>query len=269
MKLFDKIKNVLFEEEEVEIPVISSSDNKIVKKEEITEIVKEKPVEKLKEDFELPKKKLEEDEDLERNLYKSEPTFKFPLAFDEEIEEPKLRTSKNIFEPEKKKIPERKIDFGKYDSLESKKEERTFKPSPIISPIYGILDQNYKKEDIVEKGLNKHKEDNLEKARKKAFGEKPKEEVIETEIEPEEDIKGKTIEELLEDTDLEISEETIEIEENITPKEAIDTYKALDKIEEEINEASNVSKNKIEDTLESDLFDLIDSMYENREESEE
>lgn len=265
MKLFDKIKNVLFEEEEVEIPIISSSDNKTVKKEEITEIVKEKPVEK--EDFELPKRKVEEDSDLERNLYKSEPTFKFPLAFDEDIEEPKLRTSKNVFEPEKKKISERKIDFGKYDSLESKKEERNFKPSPIISPIYGILDQNYKKEDIVEKGIIKHKEDDLEKARKKAFGEKPKEEVIETE--PEEDIKGKTIEELLEDTDIDLREKEIEIEENITPKEAIETYKALDKIEEEINEASNVSKNKIEDTLESDLFDLIDSMYENREESEE
>ena len=39
-------------------------------------------------------------------------------------------------------------EYGTYE----KKEERTyFKPSPIISPIYGILDKNYKKEDVVQK----------------------------------------------------------------------------------------------------------------------
>ena len=39
-------------------------------------------------------------------------------------------------------------EYGAYD----RKEERTgFKPSPIISPIYGILDKNYKKEDVVQK----------------------------------------------------------------------------------------------------------------------
>lgn len=39
-------------------------------------------------------------------------------------------------------------EYGTYD----KKEEKTyFKPSPIISPIYGILDKNYKKEDVVQK----------------------------------------------------------------------------------------------------------------------
>ena len=39
-------------------------------------------------------------------------------------------------------------EYGSYD----RKEEKTgFKPSPIISPIYGILDKNYKKEDVVQK----------------------------------------------------------------------------------------------------------------------
>lgn len=39
-------------------------------------------------------------------------------------------------------------DYGSYE----KKDEKTyFKPSPIISPIYGILDKNYKKEDVVSK----------------------------------------------------------------------------------------------------------------------
>ena len=34
-----------------------------------------------------------------------------------------------------------------YGTYEKKEEKTYFKPSPIISPIYGILDKNYKKED--------------------------------------------------------------------------------------------------------------------------
>lgn len=46
-----------------------------------------------------------------------------------------------------------KIRFHDYGTgAYEKKDERTyFKPSPIISPIYGILDKNYKKEDVVQK----------------------------------------------------------------------------------------------------------------------
>ena len=38
-----------------------------------------------------------------------------------------------------------------YGGYERKEEKTYFKPSPIISPIYGILDKNYKKEDVREK----------------------------------------------------------------------------------------------------------------------
>ena len=38
-----------------------------------------------------------------------------------------------------------------YNIYEKKEEKSYFKPSPIISPIYGILDKNYSKEDIVPK----------------------------------------------------------------------------------------------------------------------
>ena len=41
-------------------------------------------------------------------------------------------------------------DYG--SGLYERKDDKTyFKPSPIISPIYGILDKNYKKEDVVQK----------------------------------------------------------------------------------------------------------------------
>lgn len=38
-----------------------------------------------------------------------------------------------------------------YNIYEKKEEKTYFKPSPIISPIYGILDKNYRKEDVMPK----------------------------------------------------------------------------------------------------------------------
>ena len=44
-----------------------------------------------------------------------------------------------------------KMPTYEYGSYEKKEDKKVFKPSPIISPIYGILDKNYKKEDVVQK----------------------------------------------------------------------------------------------------------------------
>ena len=44
-----------------------------------------------------------------------------------------------------------KVPVHEYGTYERKEERTTFKPSPIISPIYGILDKNYTKEDVVQK----------------------------------------------------------------------------------------------------------------------
>lgn len=43
------------------------------------------------------------------------------------------------------------VSVQEYGTYEKKEEKGYFKPSPIISPIYGILDKNYKKEDVVPK----------------------------------------------------------------------------------------------------------------------
>ena len=63
------------------------------------------------------------------NLYSTEKSESKPYGLDESY-----------------KIPT--YEYGKY---EKKEEKKVFKPSPIISPIYGILDKNYKKEDVVQK----------------------------------------------------------------------------------------------------------------------
>ena len=43
------------------------------------------------------------------------------------------------------------VPVHEYGTYERKEEKAYFRPSPIISPIYGILDKNYKKEDVREK----------------------------------------------------------------------------------------------------------------------
>ena len=85
-------------------------------------------------------------------------------------------------------------DYGLYE----KKEEKTgFRPSPIISPIYGILDKNYRKEDVVAKKevrlTSSYARSNvsIEDVRKKAYGSLTDD--IEREIE--EDIEETKVEE--------------------------------------------------------------------------
>ena len=69
----------------------------------------------------------------ERVIYRQEVREHAPYGIDE--------SSKNLVH-----------DYG--GKPYEKKEERTgFKPSPIISPIYGVLDKNYKKEDVNGSGI--------------------------------------------------------------------------------------------------------------------
>jgi hypothetical protein len=73
-----------------------------------------------------------------------------------------------------------KPDMYQYGTYEHKEEKSYFKPSPIISPIYGILDKNYKKEEIVTKKevhlTSSYSRENIsiEDVRRKAYGEEKK-----------------------------------------------------------------------------------------------
>lgn len=300
MGLFDKVKNILFDEEEVEIPVI--------KKEEIKE--EENPIKEIK----IPK-----DDFSDKENYKSESTFTFPIDFDDEeevitkeIEKPVIDTYKPIKKQEKR-------DYS--DFLYRKEEKKQFKPTPIISPVYGILDQNYKKEDVIVRKdiLRRPNELSIDEVRKKAFGSLEdeidanlvtetvkedetsiiktkeeikikKEQVIEKKpVIVEEPVdKLKTIGELIEEDDLELNipdiENTnvIDLDEfdNTTELDSINDYDLEDNnIEEEIiEEPTNTiediieESNELEETKEldeidedeEDLFSLIDSMYEEK-----
>ena len=71
-----------------------------------------------------------------------------------------------------------KLNVHEYGTYEKKEEKTYFKPSPIISPIYGVLDKNYKKEDVVSKkdiritSSYSRSNVNVDDIRNKAFGRK-------------------------------------------------------------------------------------------------
>ena len=292
MGLFNKLKNVLFEEEEIEIPVEEEKPKIKPKKVE----AEKKPLERKRNIYES---EVADDTPIvsDSSLFKAEKTFDFPVFDDQEFESMKVSTKKEEKE-ESKNMGINLIDYDRPKIKKEKKERtpeirgraydakttaeiatRKFQPSPVISPVYGVLDKNYKKEDIVVVKEDKKKFD-VDDARKKAFGtleddiektlaEKPKhkEPVLEeepkkqekvTKIEPEPE---KTIDELLEET----SFATIDVpeEENIE-METVETepveLEVLDK-EKKVDPKKSIE----EDTLENDLFDLIDSMYEDRE----
>lgn len=296
MGLLNKIKGILFEEvEEDEVVSTPKSEEKKPIAEKIEPQRKvEEPVEKSVPKVTAPVKETKTENLNERDLFKSDNISPF-FDFDEEefsnmsrVQKPKTT---NVMEYERKKRVEKRYDMGNFSKIERTEvvEKKKFKPSPIISPVYGILNEDYKPEDI------KSKTDNVvntgldfNSVRKKAFGEETLGEPEATyyeesvtvkvkENEEEKQQKVKTIDELLEDT----SDVTIDVDEKNSvedknDKEATDEvadYERIDKDLEEVTakrDANKTEMRKVEDddTLENDLFDLIDSMYDNREEGD-
>lgn len=296
MGLLNKIKGILFEEvEEDEVVSTPKSEEKKPIAEKIEPQRKvEEPVEKSVPKVTAPVKETKTENLNERDLFKSDNISPF-FDFDEEefsnmsrVQKPKTT---NVMEYERKKRVEKRYDMGNFSKIERTEvvEKKKFKPSPIISPVYGILNEDYKPEDI------KSKTDNVvntgldfNSVRKKTFGEETLGEPEATyyeesvtvkvkENEEEKQQKVKTIDELLEDT----SDVTIDVDEknsvedknDIKATDEVADYERIDKDLEEVTAKCDVNKTEMkkvedDDTLENDLFDLIDSMYDNREEGD-
>lgn len=284
MKIMKRIKDILFDEEEVEIPVIEETTTK---KQPERKIIKEESTDSITE------LKMPDDDFSDKDTLKSELTFPFPIEFEEdELEKTKpIETFRQTKETPQNRVretrdynsyssrydikkdtlkPEREIkDYSSY--LKTKEEKKQFKPTPIISPVYGVLDQNYKKEDLVVKEEIKRKPVNksksaldLDEIRKKAYGEEleKKEEVIESlddldvEIDP-----NKTIGELIEEESIILPELDNTNNEEETPQiELNDLIKEKEEIEKKIEPSVE------DEDDETDLFSLIDSMYEENNE---
>ncbi len=292
MGLVSKLKNILFEEEEVEIPVIEKKEkNKEVNREYLdkpksteVKVTNYQDYDPLKPAIEQEKKmeeigSVEENNSfLEKETFKSEKTFNFPAFDEEEFEHyvPRKRPT-NVLEHERRQEkkpeyqPSYRKEYKRVEKLEETKEVKRFKPSPIISPVYGILDKNYTPDEITSRNdANTSRTLDVDSVRKKAFGTKDSdvdlkdEEVLVNKDLEEKLEKARTIDELLKDS----SDEVIDIHEDIDKKtyESFPNIDHLDEVEE-VSSKEDTKKDDLEDdTLENDLFDLIDSMYENREE---
>lgn len=252
----------------------------------------------------------QKEEDIsERELFKAERTFNFPMDIDGEdeeiIKEPQEET-KSIVE-EERFIPLRRYNeevresayagirsYAAYEPsvrVEEKREEKKFKPTPIISPIYGVLDKNYKKADTVQKKIETYdteKKLDYDIVRKKAYGDLYEEEKDEQ--------KGiffnlddkKTGSSSNED-DVKIIYNDVTFDEEEIPDESI-SEDQLEKVTVEIPniiedtneniefevENSQMEENEQEDedkilseSNEDDLFNLIDNMYNSEDDTEE
>lgn len=202
MKLIEKLKNVFFEEveedeDEEELPQTFAKKIEVPKK---TEIPRVKP-EITREERPVIYKEVEEvevsepvEEGVPKEIKKEEPTF--PMMFDEDdfLEDKKMKEMDNTFskpqiekreERENKELYQgkkelsyvesvRKPNYSYTKSYYEEKETKGFKPSPIISPVYGVLDKNYRKEEVVTKKEIKitsgRTNFDLDSVRNKAFG---------------------------------------------------------------------------------------------------
>lgn len=161
MGIVDKFKNLFTEEVEEEVKPIKKEVRHVEipspKREtrETREVKIEQPVERVSDSTAVNK----------------EEKFVFPVYFDDkdfdDLEKPKKES-----QPVKKEATK----AGTYQGPKPQKVERRFEASPIISPVYGILDKNYKKEDISTRKeqpndyTRKSKPMTVDDIRNKAFG---------------------------------------------------------------------------------------------------
>ena len=174
MGLLDKIKTLFLEDEEEEEELELEEDNIKVYQEpkDVLPKVMRDTIKKEEESikFEDLKPLKEEVKKVEEPIPQRK--FSFPVDFEEQVT-PSRVSSKNVLNVEKevqKKVTEL------YPKKEEVKEKPKFKPTPVISPVYGVLDKNYRKEEVREKDeetvemKRPSKKVDFETVRKKAFG---------------------------------------------------------------------------------------------------
>lgn len=277
MGVFSKLKNIFYDEVEVDEPAKEIKIDKPVKK----EIVEKPRVEEIKvvrqeEKREEPKREetAKENDNFgnERDLFRSERTFNFTQFDDDEIDLPSRR---NVLEREKKVV--------KQEVKEPVVEQpKVFKPSPVISPIYGILDKDYKKEEIAPKKVEVKETTlsantvNYDTVRRKAYG--TLEDDLEDTLNKMNKLTPNDIQAEVQKIDSDVNkleERSNKIEDLITKIESspemnknVSVGELEDKVKlENFDDTTELSNDKTmtDSTLEHDLFNLIDSMYDDKE----
>ena len=279
MGVFSKLKNIFYDEEYVDEPEAEIKKvDKVLKKEveEAKPRVEEIKVVRQEEKREEPKREETPKENdnfgNERDLFRSERTFNFTQFDDDEIDLPPRR---NVLEREKKVV--------KQEVKEPVVEQpKVFKPSPVISPIYGILDKDYKKEEIAPKKVEVKETTlsantiNYDTVRRKAYG--TLEDDLEDTLNKMNKLTPNDIQAEVQKIDSDVNkleERSNKIEDLITKIESspemnknVSVGELEDKVKlENFDDTTELSNDKTmtDSTLEHDLFNLIDSMYDDKE----
>ena len=312
MKLLDKIKDLFMDEvsedDEIELEEENKEDYKEPPRDVLPKVMRD-TIKKEEEKIELKVKpeefvkKEEKKEIIEENVVPQR-RFNFPLDFEDELpRERNVRQNSNINVLKVEKEKERKVS-ELYPKKEEVKEKPKFKATPVISPVYGILDKNYHKDEVKEKTeevvmKRPSKKVDFETVRKKAFGnlaDDIKDNLMCENCELYKEVKK--ISSLKED-DL-LYDMTVDDTEDVTIEKAYDNYEEFgvayepkEKVEEvhEVNTVINNNSNNdivkeeekvqfedipeevpsrsnknshTEDKVDADFFELIDSMYKER-----
>lgn len=325
MGLLSKIKGIFIEEvneddaddekEEQEITVAKKIENKDRDKERERESISERRVDReKKETLELDsvkeeEKRIQEEKmDETKEFEKKNPNeFKFSFSDDdfkvedENVEVPKVEEpKKEVEEPKENVVLYHQSSYTTvkdnyketsyhevYEANGKREEKHTFQRSPIISPVWGILDKNYKKEEIVPKKeirlTTNNKKADLDAVREKVYGDIAND--ISSSIEEKTSKKEDTSEEdnllydLSENSGPSVKKVTMEdaeeyysdlgLEYNVDykmekeePKE--DDGKELELVQDNLEKEDHKEEDEKEDE-DDNLFDLIDSMYEDKE----
>lgn len=172
--------------------------------------------------------------------------------------------------------------------------KKGFTPSPIISPVYGILDKNYTKDDIVDKkgGMKREKvvkpipkkeevitieqaeariqeetkvvEVDIDSVRKKAYGELSDLEKTLSKIEiPKMAVKEEIKEDIIEETKIEES-----LVEKKTPMVVVEEeeieIKEAPSIEEQLEDSFTIEEPVLEEKTEVELDEVVEKVVENK-----
>lgn len=300
MGFMDKLKNIFFEEEEDEEVVEESKKEKqekevVIKKVEIPkrnrveeyQTNEEEIDEEINKNEKTPKEKVVKNTEVKKDNRQQE------LIFDDEdfiLEQPKqVPKETSYIKQETYKTRENKEvvktesyyqkETPKYEYTKKEETKKVFTPSPIISPIYGILDKNYKKEEVKEKKeirlSTRPTKMDFDSVRNKAFGDLendlfPSTPVSEDNKKEKEEVRPRNINRLYDMTN---KDEKPSIE-KVTLGEADEYFRDLGlayntdykDISKDISDGKipddSKKKEKKEETLEDNLFDLIESMYD-------
>lgn len=275
----NKMKSFLFDEEDDDYKRPSKKSSKVIK-EETEEFSNTMEIEELY--FEDEPAAIKHEEPIKTRLEKNEPEFKFPEFDDDDfvmVKKPEVLSP--VIKEEVKPVL--------YQGSKRKEETKRFKPSPIISPIYGLLDNegNTVKKDEKSKDSKFIKDEvSLEDVRKKAYGNsshgnlentltrlsKKTIEEAEKDMEEEEKELRRTKKEVfdLEEDPIVVAKEEEENDDMLLPnvnfKEIdvdVEKGKKNSSVKEEIPlEKYDAEDDDDDDTKEQDLFNLIDSMYQ-------